>query len=330
MDKSELLNELVEKVRQGEISHEEIRSRLNYSISSSNQSSLTGESSKVIKGFSAFSINKILYFLGVAIAIIGLFVFFAQVWEDIGSVGRIFVTFGIGLLLAILGSLLLKSKPAENLGAVFHFMAGLLIPGGALVILNELKFDVIPPEWFSLTFGIIFVFYLLLNYVHKNAVLSLFAIVNGTAFIYSCVEVFYKSYDYYGNVYTYLTTLIGVSYLLLAYDFKGSSNEKLVGGLYFFGSVCFLGSTFSLMLDNNYWELPYFLIVFGGIALSAYLRSRIVLVLSTLFLIIHLSYITDKYFADSLGWPLSLVILGFVFIGLGYISVNINKKYIAE
>jgi uncharacterized integral membrane protein len=52
------------------------------------------------------------------------------------------------------------------------------------------------------------------------------------------------------------------------------------------------------------------------------------LALSTIFLLAHVSFITSEYFADSLGWPITLVILGFVFIGLAYFSVTINKKYI--
>jgi len=60
------------------------------------------------------------------------------------------------------------------------------------------------------------------------------------------------------------------------------------------------------------------------------MRSRSILVMSTLFLIAHVSYITGEYFADSLGWPISLVILGFVFIGLGYVSISVNKKYITN
>ena len=68
--------------------------------------------------------------------------------------------------------------------------------------------------------------------------------------------------------------------------------------------------------------------VFGGVFLSVYMKSRSVLIASTLFLVAHVVYITSEYFADSLGWPISLVLLGFVFIGLGYGSVTINKKYI--
>ena len=121
---------------------------------------------------------------------------------------------------------------------------------------------------------------------------------------------------------------IGASYLLLAHAFRSGWNKHLIGALYFFGITGFLGATFSQVFDSVPWQLLYFLIVLGGLFLSVYMRSRSILVMSTLFLIAHVSYITSEYFADSLGWPISLVILGFVFIGLGYASVTINKKYI--
>jgi hypothetical protein len=76
------------------------------------------------------------------------------------------------------------------------------------------------------------------------------------------------------------------------------------------------------------WQIFYFPIVLGGLLLSVYMRSPAILAVSTMLLIAHVSYITSEYFADSLGWPISLVILGFAFIALGYASVAINKKYI--
>lgn len=331
MNKEELLKELSAKVNSGEVSRAEIASLIGYSTNSTSAGPAMTEAGE-LKETSNFSINKILYILGAAIAIVGIFIFVAQVWEDLGSVGRIGITFGLGLLLAMVGSMLLKSKPEENIGAVFHFIAGLLIPGGALVTLSELKVETVSLWPVAITFGIIFIFYLLLNFVHKNAVLTFFAIANGTAFLYLLLQaIIGDSFTEFNvNIYSYLTMAIGVSYLLLAHSFRDSWNNKLIGMLYFFGSLGFLAAAFSQALDYTSWELLYFVLVFGGIALSTYMKSRIILVMSTLFLIAHVSYITDKYFADSLGWPLSLVLLGFIFIGLGYFSVNINKKYIAN
>lgn len=326
MNKEELLQELSVKISTGEISREEIATR--FSFAPATQTAVITGDSKIS---TPFSVTKMLYVLGVAIVVIGIVIFVSQIWDDIGSFGRIAVTLGLGFLITAIGSMLLKSKPDQNIGTVFHFIGGMLIPGGAVVTLSELNVDFVSLWPVAITFGVIFAFYLLLNSVHKNAILTFFAIANGTAFVYLLVEAivdgpFYRHED----LYAYLTMVIGASYLLLAHAFRDGWNKKLIGVLYFFGITGFLGAAFSQVFDSVPWQMLYFLIVIGGLFLAVYVRNRSILVMSTLFLIAHVSYITSEYFADSLGWPISLVILGFVFIGLGYVSININKKYIAN
>lgn len=324
MNKEELLQELSAKISNGEISREEIASRLQFTAPTAQQTDNEGTKK------SPFSVTKILYILGAAIVIIGIVIFIAQIWEDIGSFGRIAVTLGLGLLIATIGSMLLKQRPGDNIGQIFHFIGGMLIPGGAIVTLSELSVD---GDWtIAITFAGIFAFYLFLNALHKDVILTFFAIANGTIAIYLFLNAIVGGpfKDWFGieDIYQYLTMTIGVSYLLLAHAFRGGWNKQLIGALYFFGSAGFLGAAFSQVFDSVLWQLLYFLIVIGGLFLSIHMKSRSILVMSTLFLLAHVSYITGEYFADSLGWPISLVILGFVFIGLGYSSVTINKRYI--
>lgn len=323
MNKEELFGELSSKINAGEISREQLLAWLRGAP----------ETQKIdgmgIKKFSHFSAAKMLYVLGAAIVIVGIVIFVYQIWYDIGSWGRILVTLGLGLLMTAIGTVLLKQKREENIGPIFHFIGGMLIPGGAVVTLSELDVSFSNLWPVTLAFGAIFVFYLLLNFVHKHPVLTFFAIANGTAFIYLLVEAMYEGPIYqHEDLYAYLTMAVGASYLLLAHAFRSGWNKILIGALYFFGITGFLGAAFSQVFDSGLWQMLYFLLVLGGLFLSVYMKSRSILVMATLFLITHVSYITGKYFSDSLGWPISLVILGFVFIGLGYASITINKKYI--
>lgn len=325
MNKEELLQELSAKIINGELSRKEVISRLNFAPTTQR------EDEESTKKFSHSSVTKMLYVLGAAIVVIGIIIFVSQIWNDTGSFGRISVTLGLGLLIAAIGSMLLKQKPEDNIGPIFHFIGGMLIPGGAVVTLSELDVDFVSLWPVAITFGVIFAFYLLLNAIHKHPILTFFAIANGTAFIYLLVEAIVEGpYYRHEDLYAYLTMVIGASYLLLTHAFRDGWNKKLIGALYFFGITGFLGAAFSQVFDSVPWQLLYFLIVLGGLFLSVYMRSRIILVMSTLFLIAHVSYITSEYFANSLGWPISLVILGFVFIGLGYASITINKKYIKQ
>lgn len=323
MEKEQLLEELSAKIRTGEIRREEIMRRLK--IPHAKDVKNTEEAP------THFSVAKMLYILGATIVVIGIIFFVSQVWDDIGSVGRISVTLGLGLLMTATGSVLLKSKPGDNIGTVFHCMGGMLVPGGAVVTLSELSVDTASPWPIAITFGAISVFYALLNTVHKTAVLTFFTIANSTAFIYLTVEAILDGpYYRYEDTYAYLTMVIGISYLLLAHAFRNGWNAKLIGVLHFFGVTGFLGAAFSQVFDSVLWQMFYVLLVIGGLLLAVLTKSRSILIMSTIFLIVHVSYITSEYFADSIGWPISLVLLGFIFIGLGYASITINKKYIAK
>jgi len=329
MNKEELLRELSLKVNLGEITQEEVKSRVN--LVQDLHASRIGVKEKINKA-PHFSVTKILYILGAAIVIIGTIIFIVQIWEDLGSFGRIIITLGLGLIITAIGSVLLKQKPSKNIisiGSIFHVIGGVLIPSGALVTINELNVDMSSAWPFAITFGIIFVFYLLLNTVHKNAILTFFAIANGTAFIYFLTEAIIDGPFYrHDDIYAYLTMAIGISYILLATAFRGGRNKVLVRVLYFLGTAGFFGAAFTRVFDSLGWQLLYFILVFVGIFLSIYVKSRIILMVSILYLLAHITYITNEYFADSFGWPISLVILGFIFIGLGYVSVSINQKYI--
>src|SRR3989338_1320345 len=100
MNKEELLRELSAKITIGEISREEVVSRLNFAPVTQ-QVSDGGA-----KRFSHFSVTKMLYVLGAAIVIIGIVIFVTQIWDDIGSFGRILVTLGLGFLITAIGSML--------------------------------------------------------------------------------------------------------------------------------------------------------------------------------------------------------------------------------
>lgn len=327
MNKSDLLKELSEKLSAGDITREEVMRALKLPA--------THKGKHEEKGF---SVARMLYVLGISIVVLGIVFFVSQIWTDIGAVGRIVVTLGLGFLFTVLGSMLLKQKPDETIGSVFHFIGGMLIPGGAMVTLSELSTDT-PTLWpVAITFAVIYLFYMLLNTAHKSPVLSFFAIANGTVFIYVLVEAIVDGYSYeHEELFGYLTMVVGISYLLLSHAFRGSWNEPLRGLLNFFGITGLLGAAFmrifdgnARVLDGNTWELLFFLLVMAGLYLAVYARSRVILVMSTVFLIVHVSYITSEYFADSIGWPLALVLLGFVFIGLGYASIAINKRYITK
>jgi hypothetical protein len=82
------------------------------------------------------------------------------------------------------------------------------------------------------------------------------------------------------------------------------------------------------LVRHSVMEIQFLVFACGGVFLSTWARSRVLLFVSTVAKLAYISYFTTEHFQDSLGWPLVLILLGLVFIGLSAWAVRINKRYI--
>ena len=78
------------------------------------------------------------------------------------------------------------------------------------------------------------------------------------------------------------------------------------------------------------WELLFPGLVFGMMFLSVHLRAKSFLVFGAIFLMIYILQITGEYFQEGLGWPLALALARLALIGVGYMAVYVNNKYLAR
>lgn len=289
--------------------------------------------------FENFSITTALYLIGALVVVIGIILFVIQIWDDVGSIGRIALTLGFGLLMSILGSMLLqqKNKKEYRLGVVFHFIGFTSNIIGVIVVVAEI-FD----SYKDIDY-VIFVtclalsaFYFILATVHKKVFLTCFALISGIATLYAIPATFSLFAEYDSGIllefYLYLTTFLGFCCILLANFFVNNFNKPLYYILYFGGMFGFILFGFYLALlaglsDELSWDFMYTFVVLGGLLTSLYVKSQAVFFASVFFLFSYIFIITDEYFVDSIGWPASLIILGFVLMALGYSSVNIRNKY---
>jgi len=52
------------------------------------------------------------------------------------------------------------------------------------------------------------------------------------------------------------------------------------------------------------------------------------LLVGTLAMLIYIGYYTAEHFANTVGWPIALVIIGIALIGLSALAVRLNNQYI--
>lgn len=323
MDKQQLLQELKNSVAAGEISQAEIMESLGVP--------------KILEApvlMSAKHVNlaQIMYYLGGAIVFLGIAILLGQNWDYFNPGVKIFVTLGSAIAAYVVAVLLLNYPNLKGPAQAFFLLAGLVMPLGLYVSLDKMGMDVGSNSSQLLIWLILFVAYIVSFFRFKLTVLSLFAVIFSTVLFHFIISLLTgSSLSYDSHVYEYEAMAVGLAYLCLGYYLSETYQKVLTGFLYGFGVLIFLGSTMTLggwnPNQNTFWELIYPFLVFGIIFLSVYLKSKSFLVFGSLFLVGYIFKLTGEYFSDSMGWPLALMIAGFLVMLVGYYAVKLGKKY---
>lgn len=278
-----------------------------------------------------FNIVKILYFLGGFIALSGVVVFVSQFWDTLPFFGKVAVTLGSGIIAYII-SLLLRDYPSatlvSNLSLVF---SALLLPTGVTVILNEMQISdwMLASLWMAIGF---FMVYFSTTRILKNDVSRFLTIVCGTAIFYTSVLLFAREnpaiVQTLRDFYSYMFMVYGATILALSSILSPVAPVKrpLNAILVFVGTVSVLGATFAL---EDFWRFACLPVIAFFFYLSIVMHKRIILVLSSIALMGYLGRLTAEYFSNSLGWPITLMLLGLLLIGVGYATFSFGKKYVS-
>ena len=124
---------------------------------------------------------------------------------------------------------------------------------------------------------------------------------------------------------TLVELICGTSLVALSYGIQRTPYNSICGFGYFVGSISLLWMSFDL-LKNTYFEILYIGIACFMLYVSTIVRSRSILATSTIAMFLYLSYFTSQHFLNSIGWPLSLILLGFIFFGISGLALKINKS----
>lgn len=322
MEKRELLQEIIRGVQEGVITESEVVGAIR-----------AGSVTVVTHKEPAHVVNmaNILSYIGAGIVFLGIAILVGQNWNEMTALVRILVTLGVGLVAYISGVLLGGYPHLERPSQALYLISALLIPGGLAVVFEEFTtFE--PLQWnFSIAFLSLVLFAVSFLLVKRNHVFLMFSIAFATWLVYSSVLLLLDTSGIFllleGDIMAYVTLIMGVSYLLIGYGLSKIRWYKLTPVLYFFGSLGVMVPTITL---GGVWDALFAGVVAGVLFLSVYLKSRVFLLLGTLFLIGYIIKLTSEYFADTVGWPLALVVLGLVLIGVGYGAFRINTRITEE
>ena len=326
MKKEDLLGAVAKFAKKGELSRSEV-------LDAWEKGKASGKE-KV--WYQQLTIGQIVAFVGGLVVFIGISILIAQNWDVLSMPVRILLTLGTSLGAFVAAMILNRDVRTEVLAQVFYLMHALLMPLGLFVLFHELGLD-LGSEINQVAISAILLVTHLSSYVLLgNRLMLAFAIYAGTWFYFAVTNTVFAgsplSDDF--DLWLYRGLALGLSYLSLGYYFQGKRMNGFAASLYALGALAVLSATFGLggfsPNQNLFWEAAYPGVITAFYFTSVHVKQRSFLVLATLFLMGFIFKITSEYFADSIGWPVSLVMMGMLMILVGYLGVVLNRKYLGS
>jgi hypothetical protein len=118
----------------------------------------------------------------------------------------------------------------------------------------------------------------------------------------------------------------GVCVMLTAYALQQEGrSHRLTGLSYLIGSIIFYSGLFDLVQDTPV-ELLYLAVTAALLYACVVLQSRTLLMTTVIAMLAFIGYFSAEHFANSLGWPVTLVLIGVAFLGVGTIAMKIKRR----
>jgi hypothetical protein len=307
--KEDALHDIVSLAKHNNISLDEIKHALD---------AATELASKPSPGV----LSKLFGYIGGIFVFAGIGVFINMYWGDFDSAARVIVTLGVGLVAFIMGLVCLYDNRYEKAATPLFLMSSVLQPTGIMVMLHEYS------AGGDARHGVLFMSaYMLIQqgatfWAKRRTVLAFSAILFGTIFIAQLFDIMDWREKYIGIV-------VGASLMCIAYALQRSRHMAISPFWYFVGAFILLWSVFEAF-ENTPFELLYLGLSALLIFLSTYVRSRTLLLVGTLSMLVYIGYFTAKHFVNALGWPIALVLIGVALIALSSLAVRLNNKYIKQ
>ena len=189
------------------------------------------------------SLATILSYIGGAIILVGITIYFGQQWSYLNDAVKLLLTLGFGILLYLAGFIFYRDSRTHIASFGIFFIAFSLIPFGLYLLFDIIGFNtdkILTNIILSLLLSVVSIATLLLL---RHTFFLLSTIIFSTWLYYSMIawilDRLYESYYDTGTFYAYMVAIQGFVYVTLGYLLQKNQSlyKALAGVLYFFGSA---------------------------------------------------------------------------------------------
>ncbi len=266
-------------------------------------------------------VGRMLAWLGGTFVLAGLGVFISLNWDVMNTAARIVITLGSGLAALVFGLVASRDARYERAEPPLFLLAAALQATGILVAIDEFSTG---GDWRYAVLAMTLVMGLqqaaLLQKLRIHA-LVFTTIAFAAGFASTGLDLLEAAGDVNAAV-------VGASLAILAFGLARTPFRTQSGFWMLVGSATCMMGLFELLRGTPI-ELGYLALACGAVALSAYARSRVLLAVGTIALLGYISYFTADRLLDVWGWPLALIALGIVLLGVSLAAMRLHRRYLA-
>jgi len=263
---------------------------------------------------------RVLGFLGGTFIFAGIGVFIAVQWSGMNSPARVVVTLGSGIAAFALAVLAYRDEHYDKAAAPLLLVASALEPLGMMVAFQEFGSG---GDWriaALVTSGAMTAQMGAIVHLFRRSTPLFMVLVFASLFWVTTLDLV----DADGKT---IALVMGGSLLLAAAGIGRSRHAEITPPWYFIGAASFLYGFFDLV-EHTVFELAFIAAAAAFVYASVALRSRTLLFVATLAILAYTGWFTRQYFADSIGWPLALIVFGLLMIGLSALAFRIDRDYL--
>ena len=264
---------------------------------------------------------KVGAYLGGTFVFAGIAAFIALQWDSMTSAARVIITLGSGIASFALATIATRDARFDKGAPPLFLIAAALQPVGMLVAFNEYGSGGSDARWAALiTVGVMAIQFAVIFTVLRQSMLLFLA-------VFFAMLAWWTAFDLLGVDESFGVMMLGGCLLSAAVAADRTPHRSITPSWYLVGGIAFLYGLFDLV-GGTPFELLFILTASGFVYLSASIPSRTLLLVATGAILGYTGWFTSEHFADSLGWPLALMLFGLLMIGLSALAFRIDRRYI--